>query len=467
MSFQLLYPALLLALAGLVLPLLIHLWNRKRGQIVLFGSTQFLKVGERKKVSRISFSQPLLFLLRASMIGLCALLLAEPVRVSISQVLPKKNPNWLLISPSLLEADDWKNAIDSIRYRDYERRVLARGFFTVNTANDNTNLDANRSDNVWSLLADAAAHPQAPDSIAVYFTPQLNDFDGTPPKLPTSITWHEIPQKNDSYHILSAWQISNDELALIIGKGQEDMTTFRQYNFAQKALMKSEELPDIIFEEATKSVYFKHQKKQAIPIQNQARLNAVIFYDNSFKRDRNYLIAALESISKYTDIQINIKKERLSKSALNIEINEATNAVFWLSKKALDKQILIPANTCLFTYKENEVYKKNVVERAFAEGEKRYTLTRRIRDGENSTQLPHRLLEILLTPDGFEHDLAEFDQRKILPDQYAIAPTTDFPKRGVKTEEKKEIVRFHNGLWWLLLGLFFVEGIVRTFLSAA
>jgi len=487
MNIQLLYPALLVALAGLLVPLFIHLWNRRRGRVVLFGSTQFLEATQRKKVSRISFTQPFLFLLRALMVGCCVLLLIEPVRVSISQIIPKKNPNWLLVSPSLLERNDWQNAIDTLRYRGYERRVLTRGFASLRpqplkgslptfpAASAHSPLEAGGAreqdyGGVWSILADASTHPQAPDSIAVYFTPELNDFSGVPPSLPTHITWHEISAKNDSYHILRAWQESDSKSALIIGKGDEERTTFKRYTFRKKNVIESDELPDIIYEENEELIHFKNKKNATIQVENKPKLNAIIFYDNSFRKDKNYLIAALKSISEFTDIQIDIKKEPIIAKAQGL--NPAllrykdSDAVFWLSEKILNDSIIRHSNFQLFTYKKNEVYREDVIEETFTQNKKTYLITRRLTDAETTTKLPQKLLEILLTPNDFDSELAEFDHRKIAPSQYNVTRTSSSQQKEKLMEEKKEITGFYNMLWWLLLGLFFVESVMRTFLSA-
>ncbi len=513
MNIQLLYPAMLVALTGLLVPLLIHLWNRRKGRVVLFGSTQFLEATQRKKVSRISFTQPLLFLLRALMIGVCVLLLIEPVRVSISQILPKKNPNWLLVSPSLLERNDWQDVIDTVRYRECERRVLARGFALTRPQPLKGSLPAFQAvsvdsplgaGGVWSLLAGASVHPQAPDSIAIYFTPELNDFNGVPPSLPTHITWHEIPPKNDTHHILRAWQESDSKLALIIGKSDEEQTTFKRYIFRKKALIQSDELPNIIYAENDELIYFRNKKNATVQVENKPKLNVIIFYDNSFKRDRNYLIAALKSISEFTDIQIDIKKERIiSKAAgLNPQLLRLadSDAVFWLSEKHLDDSIILSSKFQIFAYRKNEIYREDVVETRVQPlappesstgqaskggdgidfpsktgesrvnlspfgggaggGKKVHITTRRLTDAETTTKLPQKLLEILLTPNDFDAQLAQFDQRKIVPSQYNVSQITDSQPKEKLTEEKKEITGFHNMLWWLLLGLFFVERMV-------
>jgi len=434
MNIQLLYPALLVALAGLLVPLLIHLWNRRRGRVVLFGSTQFLEATQRKKVSRISFTQPLLFLLRALMVGACVLLLVEPVRVSIMQILPN------------------------------ERRVLARDFFLLDENNDNTNIGKNTPDNTWSLFADASTHAQAPDSIAVYFTPELNDFQGLPPSLPTHITWHEIPPKNDTYHILRAWHESGSKLALIIGKSDEEYTTFKRYVFRKKDVIhviQSDELPDIIFDKNEELIYFKNKKNTIVSVEKKPKLNAIIFYDNSFRKDRNYLVAALKSVSEYTDIQIDIKKERIENGGLDFNLNEEPDAVFWLSEKTLNDSIILSSKFQLFTYKKNEIYREDVVDLSSFGGDgkskKIYVLTRRLTDAETTTKLPQKLLEILLTSNDFDQQIARFDQRKIAPSQYNVTRSPNPQKEEILPEEKKKIIGFHNMLWWLLLGLFFVE----------
>ncbi len=471
MNIQLLYPTLLVALAGLLVPLLIHLWNRRQGRVVLFGSTQFLETTQRKKVSRISFTQPLLFLLRALMIGACVLLLVEPVQVSILQILPQKNANWLLISPSLLERDDWENTIDTLRYRGYERRVLARGFAlaslqplkgsqpTFPAASAASPLGAG---GVWSLLAHTSVHPQAPDSIAVYFTPELNDFEGVAPGLPMHIRWHEIPPKNDAYHMLHAWEESDSKLAVIVGKSDEEHTTFKRYIFRKKAPIQSDELPDIIYEENEQLIYFKNKKNTFVLLENKPKLNAIIFYDNLFKKDRNYLIAALKSISEFTDIQIDIRKEKIGNEDLDFNLNEEPDAVFYLSEKTLNDSIAVRSNFRLFTYKKNEVYKEDFIGETFVEDKKIYILTRRLTDAESSIKLPQKLLEVLLTPNDFDTKLAQFDQRKIAPSQYKVKQVSNLQQEEILPAEKKEIAGFHDILWWFLLALFFTERMIVT-----
>ncbi len=449
------------ALAGLLIPFLIHLWNRRRRRVILFGSTQFLEATQRKKISRLSFSQPLLFLLRALMIALCVLLLAEPVRVSFVQLMPQKNPNWLLISPSLLARNDWQTSIDTMRYQAYQRRVLARGFhllkdnFHVSGTSEQTKNYVNNI-NTWSLLADIAKHPQAPDSIAVYFTPHVNDFEGIAPALPTHITWHEIPTVNDNYHIIRAWQESDNKVSLIIGKSNEEQTVFEQFIFVEKDLIQTKDLPDIIINKNERKAHFKDQKNTAVQIEDTPKLNVAIYYDSQFKKDRNYLYAALKSIAEYTDIQIDIKRKRIKRGTSDLGLNEEIDAVFWLSETSLADSIMITPDIRLFTYKKDMPYRENFIEKTFVKGKKIYCITGRLQDAESTIKLPQSLLEILLTPYDFDDKLAQFDQRKIVPSQYQITQISNSPSAKEPTTEKR-IAGFHHLLWWLLLGMFLVE----------
>lgn len=77
MSFGLLNSALLLGLAGLVLPVLVHLLSRRNYDVVSWGAMQFLELSRNTK-RRIRLEELLLLLLRMAMIALLVLALARP-----------------------------------------------------------------------------------------------------------------------------------------------------------------------------------------------------------------------------------------------------------------------------------------------------------------------------------------------------------------------------------------------------
>lgn len=117
---QFLYPIGLVALAGLIIPLLIHLWNVKQGKTVKIGSIALL--GESSRASSKSFriNDWLLLVLRCLLLALLAFLLAQPyLKKNISG--NSKN-GWILADkatfPQVFKTH--KKTIDSLLKKGYE-----------------------------------------------------------------------------------------------------------------------------------------------------------------------------------------------------------------------------------------------------------------------------------------------------------------------------------------------------------
>src|SRR6516225_7276600 len=68
---------MLFGLAGLMIPLLIHLFNRRRFDVVDWGAMQFLQVSDSTR-RRLLFEQVLLMLVRMGLIAVMVLALAAP-----------------------------------------------------------------------------------------------------------------------------------------------------------------------------------------------------------------------------------------------------------------------------------------------------------------------------------------------------------------------------------------------------
>src|SRR5436309_5168852 len=68
---------MLIGLAGIAIPIIIHLLNRKRFQVVDWGAMQFLQLSETTR-RRILIEELLLLLLRMGLIALFVVALAAP-----------------------------------------------------------------------------------------------------------------------------------------------------------------------------------------------------------------------------------------------------------------------------------------------------------------------------------------------------------------------------------------------------
>ena len=76
---QLLNAIALTAAAGIIVPILIHLWNVQTGKTLRVGSIALIKESVSHRARRLKISQWLLLLVRVALILLLALLLAQPV----------------------------------------------------------------------------------------------------------------------------------------------------------------------------------------------------------------------------------------------------------------------------------------------------------------------------------------------------------------------------------------------------
>lgn len=72
-------PFLLIGLLAVGIPLLIHLWSRRRARIIDFSHVQFLMSLHRKRVRRLKLKQILILILRMLIVALIALALARPI----------------------------------------------------------------------------------------------------------------------------------------------------------------------------------------------------------------------------------------------------------------------------------------------------------------------------------------------------------------------------------------------------
>jgi hypothetical protein len=81
MSFGFLNALMLLGLAGLAIPPIVHLLNRRRFDVVDWGAMQFLQISETTR-RRLLIEELLLMLLRMGLIGLAVLALAAPYLIT-------------------------------------------------------------------------------------------------------------------------------------------------------------------------------------------------------------------------------------------------------------------------------------------------------------------------------------------------------------------------------------------------
>src|ERR671936_3020880 len=91
-------PLMLIGLAGVVIPVIIHFLNRRRFDVVDWGAMQFLQVSETTR-RRLLLEEILLMLLRMGLVALLALALAAPYTTSrlLAGSSPRDNRDAVLV----------------------------------------------------------------------------------------------------------------------------------------------------------------------------------------------------------------------------------------------------------------------------------------------------------------------------------------------------------------------------------
>lgn len=304
---QFLYPIGLLALAGLIIPLLIHLWNVKQGKTLKIGSIAFL--GESSRASSKSFKihDWILFILRCFLLILIILILTQPY---IKKNLSKENVGgWILVNqtkfPQVYKEN--KKTIDSLVKSNYELHDFNIGFSKLELKDTNAVKNSNQSSTIshTSLLNQLNKILPAGSTVFLYADHRLINLDDNLPEIRYKLNWKPLNQTDT----LSSWIYDH------AGKKYEGNSNPKS------------------------TIYKTLNTEDAAPIK-------VAIHESSSVNDGKYLIAALKSIGDFT-------KRRL-------EINPTSGKIdvgFWLAdeKVSLSFQSSLSENSTLFLYEKGKI----------------------------------------------------------------------------------------------------------------
>lgn len=299
---HLLYPIGLFALAGLIIPVIIHLWNVKRGKTLKIGSIALM--GESAKASSKSWhikDWPL-FILRCLLLVLIAFLLAQPYLKKASSA--KNQTGWVLLEKDQLKQIDatQKQTIDSLLNLGFELHEFNLGFKQM-TWKDTTAVEK-RELSYTSLFKQLNNQLPAHFPVYLFANHQLHNFDGNLPSIAFDLKW-KTPISTDT---LKNWNSS------FAGKNYEAQSSPSLTSY--KAIADGTSAPVI---------------------------DVLIYEPNG--ADRKYIEAALNAISDFTERKISLK-------TWGADANVEASVGFWLSDQPIDQKHLSKLKTGanLFTY---------------------------------------------------------------------------------------------------------------------
>jgi hypothetical protein len=183
-----------LAIAAVIIPVLVHLWNVRKGKTLRVGSIALLTVSSRQRSNRLRINNWPLFLLRCLLLVLLALLLAKPVWNATQDT--TKQRGWILISGQELPAAyaHYKPQIDSLLAAGLELHNLSAGFERIQLQDtallkDTSTITAARP---WPLLKVLDASLPKGFPLHVFVNDRLSSYRGERPVTNLAIQWHSF-----------------------------------------------------------------------------------------------------------------------------------------------------------------------------------------------------------------------------------------------------------------------------------
>lgn len=195
---QLVNPIALLALAAVIIPVLIHLWNVRKGKTLKVGSIALLAESSKQPARSRRITNWPLFLLRCLLLLLLAFLLANPVWESRKKNLSK---GWVLVPADHLSIAYQQHGllIDSLLKTGFELHDLSPTFDNISledTASFKTTRELTASP--WMLLKKLDAGLPKNFRVYLFADNQLKHYYGERPTSQLKLYWNELAVSNST-----------------------------------------------------------------------------------------------------------------------------------------------------------------------------------------------------------------------------------------------------------------------------
>lgn len=437
---QFLNPYYLFAALGLLIPLLIHLWNRQRARVQKTGSIQWLIEAEITRVNRIQFHDITRFILRASIIIVFVLILMELV---LPREATRENParRWLLVEPALPARDFVKIYADSLEKLGWEVHFLMPGFPRYDHL-DSLWQKGNVFDlDYWALLKDLEQSEIPLDSIILLSQRKQVNFQGKLPQIQLSLKWQTLPPEKKPDIIYAARDLGNDSLEVVLGHREESI-----FHLENKTIPK--DAPAVIGYRLDKdSLYPKNLSLAKVPIEKRDSLKCIIYYQKGFEKDVATLTSAWQALGEYLKLNIEINASTLSDQSKFL----ASDFIFILSKDPFkDRFSSLPGKQIIY----REQPQKALISRADAQ-RSIYELNHRLDPKLNpeiieENLLPLALLRLLPNYEAKTKGLDKYDHRKMEVASLGISSGQN-QSAGSAPLQKTRSLRFYLGLGLFLM----------------
>ncbi|HEY4206882.1 MAG TPA: BatA domain-containing protein, partial [Puia sp.] len=277
----LLQPIWLCAIAGIVVPVMVHLWNNKQGRVLAIGSIDFLDRTSRRKARSRQISDWWLLVLRCLLLILLALLLAGPSWRRSPGAGVKKG--WVLAGKSRMNRAS-QDMMDSLVRTGFQRHDM-------------------EGTSWWEGFR--LLDQQAPAGIPFYvFTDGLLEhFPGVRPVSDRPVYWQisNAPEDSIVHWVAAAWKQGTDSMRVIRGSGGASGTS-----------------------------YINQADRRDTTTVDTSTWQVAVYTDDKYARDGQWVTGAVTALGQFTHRNILVR---------NYKERESIDWLFWLSSKPLPEQI--------------------------------------------------------------------------------------------------------------------------------
>lgn len=338
---QLLSPLALVALAGLLAPLVIHLLRRKSGKHVKVGSIKFLIASESRRLKSLKLNEIALLLLRCALLAVLALLLAQPQWLGFA---PQSAPRgWVLIAPELLPIADARlqGRVDSLTAAGHELRAFAPNFPRLPEASANP-----VGANYWSLARELAHETRGSKSVWIFTSDATQHYRGERPAVPEKILWQSHTNSKPRQWLHAAKLLREDSLQFLVGSSTAQRTIFSRFTANRSQLpatLAIAEMPPVEVFPSQNGRALQLLERSTAARQDSAHMTIsrepkiiTIYFDEPHAGDRRYVQAALESATEFAAAPWQVRSVPLPGNGASFSRNEVA---FWLSESSLPQEL--------------------------------------------------------------------------------------------------------------------------------
>lgn len=413
-------------LLGLLVPIAIHLWSRKKVVTIKVGSIKLLQASEPKQTSSVKINEWWLLFLRLLTILLVVLILSEP---SITSNQENARVNYL-IEPSLIDDYRMASILDTIP--ETAIRVLEKGFPSLK---EYKNKPSSETPKYWQLAQEM--HTILADSIVVFSKGLLNGVNGIRPSIPTHTKWVVFESEATIEKTLA---VTQKKSFIEVVSVSSDAGTLR---FIKDSLALATD--GIEINAKGDSIRLKSiRSADWMSLQENSPIQVAIMYNDSLIQQARYLRAAYKAISRFLNrpIQISVLKDLIGVDSSNF------NTI------VLFRDTSVPNSARnLLIYKPDQVANQLI-----AKGPTKNTFyLTRLLDSENivSEQLPEKLLGLLGIRENLATSIQTADSRVLTENE--LQPSISKEKRAIR---KAHVFDITPWLWLLFAVVAVVERII-------